>query len=441
MKKIYVFSEVSNPRLNYILGFLQQYNPVYTWHFTNSLLEYQKYNGISINYSRKKIKEQEVFIFNSSWLFKELHEFKDIPYRNSAQYFQLFPQLHNEEFDVFASIFYLLARIEEYQIKSRDIHGRFIASQSILYKNDALSIPIIDIWVKQLFQKLDQIFEDGLVITNCIPSWSLGIDIDQFYKYQYKSLIKRYGGLLKSLIRFNLGEFELRLNVLNGKQKDPYDTYELIRNLEIDKSQLIFFILSGGKSRYDNNHSLKNSIIFNLINNLKKFAIIGLHPSYSSNESFGQLVSEKKQIEQCTGSEITLSRNHYLKITIPHTYRNLIRAGIRKDFSLGYISDPGFRAGTCREFYWYDAENELETDLKICPLIVMDRCFLDHLQYKPEEVVNEIKRLYEICLSNGGHFHLNWHNSSFDFSEEWKNWEGILQTLISYFKEHTQKIS
>ena len=124
-----------------------------------------------------------------------------------------------------------------------------------------------------------------------------------------------------------------------------------------------------------------------------------------------------------------------MKITIVE----LLEIGIKKDYSLGYADSPGFRAGTCRPFYWYDLENEMETDLLLIPVAAMDRTYLDYLQYRPETSEHVIKKLFETCINSGGHFHLVWHNSSYDFEDEWKTWEGVLESLIQYFKMHEDK--
>jgi hypothetical protein len=265
LKKISIFCEQANTRLNYVTRFIQQYTPFYSWQTTNVLFEYQNFEGISINYSKKRIKKREYFISDSGWLYKELKNQYTVPIRNKGRDFQIFPETHGDSFDVFAAIFYLLSRCEEYNTTQLDHHGRFPAEQSILYSNEALTIPIIDIWVRELMSNLESMFEEPFLITAHRPSWSLGVDVDQFFKYQHKGLLKYIGGLIKSVSRLRISECIQRIKIVNNKQKDPFNTFEIFRNLNIDKSQLFFFILSGGHSRYDKNHSLRQSIISKLI--------------------------------------------------------------------------------------------------------------------------------------------------------------------------------
>src|SRR5690606_1402201 len=79
-----------------------------------------------------------------------------------------------------------------------------------------------------------------------------------------------------------------------------------------------------------------------------------------------------KLLETATGSSIKASRQHYIRLRIPETYRQLRKAGIAFDFSMGYGSLNGFRASAALPFYWYDLEKEEPTDLLIFPFCFME---------------------------------------------------------------------
>lgn len=436
MNPICLYTETLHPRLAYVLKFIKNFNPDINWISVNSIPEYQSFHGISINYSNRRIKDTELFIQNSSWLMASLQQYLNIPTRHTGDQFQIFPNDSDDSFDLFAAIFYAIARVEEYLPFEEDDHQRYPAHASMFYKFKVLETPIIDLWVIQFLKTLEYLFKVELNLTRSKPCWSIGIDIDQFYKYQDKSLFKTIGGLIKSFLRFDFGEIYERLQVILFNKKDPYDSYDEIKSLSIDKSQLFFFILSGGHSSFDKNHSLKLRNIQILIQDLKQFANIGLHPSYSSNSHKREIELEKDTLENELGFEIKISRQHFLKLRFPNTFRQLLESGIKKDYSLGYAEFPGFRAGTCRSYYWYDLENEKETDLLLTPLIAMDRSYLSYLKYTPEQSVAAIKKLFVSSMNAGGHFHLVWHNSSFDFNGEWKNWNHVLKTLVDCFNQN-----
>jgi hypothetical protein len=62
-----------------------------------------------------------------------------------------------------------------------------------------------------------------------------------------------------------------------------------------------------------------------------------------------------------------------------------LEAGITEEYSMAFPEAPGFRAGTCKPFYFYDLKNEKVTDLKIFPVTCMDATFVYYLKQSPEK--------------------------------------------------------
>jgi len=71
---------------------------------------------------------------------------------------------------------------------------------------------------------------------------------------------------------------------------------------------------------------------------------IGVHPSWQSGDDESLLKEEIEWLEVMSDKKILSSRQHFIRLTLPDTYRQLIWAGIQKDFSMGYGSINGFRA-------------------------------------------------------------------------------------------------
>ncbi|MBC8986235.1 hypothetical protein H9X96_10660 [Pedobacter sp. N36a] len=65
-----------------------------------------------------------------------------------------------------------------------------------------------------------------------------------------------------------------------------------------------------------------------------------------------------------------LHTNWQEKLNLPKSYIQLSAKHIACDYSMYYPDTPGFRAGTCSPFYWYDLQIEKQSQLKIFPFAV-----------------------------------------------------------------------
>lgn len=438
MNQILIYSETMHPRLLYVLSVLDSYTEEASFQLTSLKDEFKLYSGPSINYSSTPIKSNELFIKNSGSLYQNLEQFIEPAFRKSTTIFQLYPESEGEGFDLFAAVFYLLARVEEYQKNEFDKHHRFAAASSILFRNGVLQQAVVDAWIFSFINELELKFNISLPIRIYNPLWSLGVDIDQFYKHKYKSAILKLAGSLRDFAYGKYQRYLERMQIYCGLSRDPYDSMQHFSGIPVQKNQLTFFILSGGNSSYDKNHSLKLKPVIQTLNYLKTIGEIGLHPSYNSMEDTQRINEEKRALEKACDVQIKSSRQHFLRLHIEKTYPALIQNNILTDFSMGFADQPGFRAGTCRPFYWYDLRNEKQTNLFVIPLCCMDRTYLDYLKFNPAEAQASIIKLFNQVKKYGGHFHLTWHNSSFDFNDEWKAWEHVLNDLIVYFNQHSK---
>jgi len=351
------------------------------------------------------------------------------------EYLQQMPVLFKDpsdtSFDLFYAIFWLLSRAEEYQISERDIHGRWKASSSLLIKHELLQLPVIDVWVEWFESKLFEQFGIVLLKKEKACSMTLGVDIDFMWKYLHKPYYYQIGGFIKDIFLQNWKNIHERWQVLSGQIKDPYDSYDKFYSFKKFIPNILFFILAGGDSRHDKNHSLKLKKTRVLIQKLSASFDIGLHPSYSSHTDKLQLSKEKIILENVLEKKIKQSRFHFLRMNLPQSYRKLEELFITDDYSMGYAEKTGFRAGSCHSFLWYDLENERKTKLRIHPFIAMDRTYKDYLKYNPQEAIEDLKNLWMICQKYGGEFHLIWHNSSFTEVEEWKEYDYFLENFIN----------
>ena len=161
-----------------------------------------------------------------------------------------------------------------------------------------------------------------------------------------------------------------------------------------------------------------------------KYADVGIHPSDRSSDNRSELQKELRIFSGITGEKVRQSRQHFLKFRLPQSYRNYIEAGIREDYSMGYASAIGFRAGTSRPFFFYDLLREEETPLKVIPFQVMDRTLKDYMKLSAEQSQEKIRVISDAIRSTGGTFVSIWHNDAFSDQGEWKGWKDVYLQMI-----------
>lgn len=334
-------------------------------------------------------------------------------------------------FDVFSAAFYLASRYEEYVIAECDHFGRFKAENSILYSSQLLKKPLVNIWAELIAESVSQEYP-GFVWPDRKFSFLSTIDVDNAWAIKNKGFVRTSGALLKSIAKANFRDFLERIQVLSGVAKDPYNNYEYLNSVfKGNEEEVIFFFLLGDYNRYDKGISYKNQEFRKLIRNISGKYKTGIHPSFfSTTDNSGKIQqSEKTRLERISGKPVEISRQHYLKISFPETQRTLIKNGILIDYSLGYASQTGFRAGICIPFYFYDLENESQTNLEILPFQVMDVTLRQYLEYSPAKAINEILELMEEVRKVKGTFVSVWHNESVSDKHEWRGWSKVFETM------------
>ena len=122
-------------------------------------------------------------------------------------------------------------------------------------------------------------------------------------------------------------------------------------------------------------------------------------------------------------------------IEFPRTYNTLSSLGIAEDYSMGYASHTGFRAGTCTPFHFYDLKSEQETSLVIYPFQVMDRTLKDYMNLQPAEATQKIAEMIEEVRAVNGTFISIFHNEAFSDTGEWEGWLEVYKKFIQIVRE------
>ena len=395
--------------------------------------EFKKYDGPKLSYTNNPL-GNELFFISRNLLFETgvIEQNISLFDHNNYKVFYATGKASALPFDVFAASFYLVSRYEEYLPHIRDEHDRFDAKDSLAFVNGFLQKPVVNnwaLWIKELLQKK----YPQLVFPKKKYEFISTIDIDNAYAYREKGFTRSIGGYLKSLSKFDFAEIAERTRVLLGLQKDPYDTYDFqLEILKKYKFKSIYFFLLGDYDVNDKNLPIESKKFQSLIKMLGDYAEAGIHPSYGSNKNKEQLKKEVDRLSKVLHREITTSRQHFLKLTLPETYRNLIDIDITDDYTMGFASQIGFRASICTPFNFYDLDNELETKLIIHPFAVMEGTLKYYMKVNPEDAMQKIKPLIDEAKAVNGAFVSLWHNDTLNDQKLWAGWQSVYEEMVKY---------
>jgi hypothetical protein len=400
---------------------------------TNDKEAFNSSTSVKINYSSGRIRD-EIYIKPQGILYE-----KGIKHVNvKANYYKGLPVLFSgtEEsdfpFDIFAAIFYLITRYEEYLSFGPDKFGRFQPQESVAHAYKFIEEPIVEKWIELLKDFLKTRYPE---INFSQPTFTYipTIDVDSAFSYRNKGIILGTALTVRDLFTGNFRELINRIKAILHIQQDPFDNFGFLRNcIQQTNKKVIFFFLSGKRGKYDKNISLRKKAMKNIIKGVSEYAEIGLHPSYESNRKIVHLEREKANLERVLKKKVVKSRQHYLKMNFPKTFLNLVKTGIAEDYSVGYAATTGFRAGTCTPYNFYDLiRDREERELKIYPFQLMDATFKTYLNQTAIEAEKKIFEYYEKIKRVNGTFIMIWHNDTFSSSREDEDWRQLFIKLLS----------
>jgi hypothetical protein len=335
------------------------------------------------------------------------------------------------DFDILSAIFYLVSRYEELIEPITDHHGRYVCDQSLAFREGFLELPLVNIWCETLRQSVQK--QVGIAIPNK-NSFSIvnTIDIDNAFALTNKGWWRTLAGFSRSTVKGNFSRVNLRLKVIKGRINDPYDTYSYILNTaKRNDVETIFFVLVGDYDRYDKNSSHKNRNFQSLLQNLSKEATLAIHPSYASYLRVEHVGIEQQRLKKIITKPIIHSRQHFLRLQLPDSYRILVENELQHDYSMGYPERPGFRASICTPFSFYDIFANEILPLTIHPFAYMDGTLNEYMKLAPNEASIKIKELKDIVRKFNGEFIGIWHNDTVGENYHWKGWKKVFEESLT----------
>ena len=147
---------------------------------------------------------------------------------------------------------------------------------------------------------------------------------------------------------------------------DVYDW--IVENTRNNNSPItVFFLLGEHVTLRDGFNSNRKNYKW-LIKYMADYMEVGLLLSNNALLDIDLLKAEKRQLEDNTHRTLRSSLNTNFLVQLPDIYRNLLEQEIAQDFSMLYETTPGFRAGTCTPFLFYDLDYEIKTPLVLHPV-------------------------------------------------------------------------
>lgn len=347
----------------------------------------------------------------------------------------LFPVCGKETlfpFDVFAASFYLVSRYEEYLPHVRDKFGRFKAESTWMFENGMLQKPLVNIWALKLGERMQSQYPE-LRLKKRKFSFLPTIDIDAAWAYKHKGFIRTSAGFLKNLAARDYGLIKERHQVLSRHRKDPFDSFDFLFDLQ-KKYRLdpIFFILCGDYDTNDKNISVRNDAFQALIKRIGDYADVGIHPSFASYLDSEKLRVELERLSSVLNRDVTKSRQHFLRMNLPCSYQKLIELDVKNDYTMGFASQAGFRAGIADAFPFFDLENDVVTPLVVHPFALMDGTMRDYLDLNVDESFELACRLADEVKAVNGTFIYLTHNETLGGEKRWVGWPEMFEKLIQY---------
>ena len=432
MDELLIYSPKRSRRVRYVFRLIFHDLLKVDYHITTDIDEFQSSDIPKFIYGEKAFSD-DLFFNSSGLLFDRGVDNIDLESFDHNGINAFFPVYNNQSalpFDVFSAIFYLVSRYEEYQPFVRDGHGRFTANLSRSVELGILDKPVVNIWALEI-KKIILDKYPKFQFTERKYKFRPTYDIDTAFAYTQKGLVRTTGRYLVDLKDLNWFDFSQRTQVLFGRKHDPYDTFDL--QIEYQKKynlRPIYFILFARYGRFDKNVNIRNKTFRFLIKRLGDYAIIGIHPSYNSIEHPEYLSFETGKLSEVINQEVFRSRQHFLRLVLPDTYRNLIEHDITDDYSMGYAALPGFRAGICSTYNFYDLDTEEETKLRIHPFAVMDGTLNDYMGLTPTDAIEQIRKLILEVKKVNGTFISLWHNESLSNQKRWTGWRKVYEELL-----------
>lgn len=413
-----IFSSILTPRIKYIFNFIFKDILKAEVEFTGNKQYFLKSDHLKISYGNEP-QGDELFFKQTQLLFSNKVEEFNLKTTPFGEYLVPFPVNNSSlPFDVFAASFFLISRYEEYWFQNKSKED-FKANKSYQRKWKILNKPIIDEWaliIKNMISKKhpDFKFHDKKFLQQPTINFDVALNVPNGFinktKFIFSSVFSRKNNYLSS-------------------------QYDRITGLGINNESVLaeiqqsFNMINVSPIYFAGFPNLKlEDFKANNISDLLKDQTVGLlRPCADDKQKVKEIKNELSKLRKIFPNQINLSSQQLEILKFPICYLNLLSAGITSDYSMGYEDTPGFRAGTCTPFNWYDLQLE-----KVTPLRIHSYCITDSaLQYLDVKEANINISFYMNAVKVvDGTFYTSWQLRSLSSNLKYKKLKTIFTEMV-----------
>ena len=370
-----VYTHKITPRIRYIFKHIFENMLMINFDLTTKVEIFVAHSGPKLSYSNKPLGD-EFFVKSHLLLFEQgiTTQKLKLDFWDELPIFFLTNTEGNCPFDIFAASFFLLSRYEECMPYLKTNLGYFDPSQSISIKFDFLELPIIDLWVSKFQEKLASNFQQIVKKRNHKASKKILLEVPLAFRYSNRSFLENLEDFISSIWKLNFKQLIFQILVLIRFKNDPFDTFDFWKEW-FEKSSIkpqVFFLFSQSSS-YQVTTSIFNLRFRKIIKKTGDFFSLGLLTSIRAQiDSKKQILREKNDFQKLTNRAIFDVRLSNGIFNLRKDYEMLYENEFKNDYSMGYLDQIGFRAGTATPYYFYDFSRESQLSLKLTPIFATE---------------------------------------------------------------------
>jgi len=350
-------------------------------------------------------------------------------------YCRLSPSGIHLAIDIFGSSFYLLTRYEEIVKEDRDGHGRFPAAASTAWAGNFLLFPLVNVYLEVLWACLIRLWP-RLERKRRTFRTMVSHDIDSHADLLPENLSEASESLRSAARRAGIkgmaGEYRKWRERQGKRGPAGGNLYEWLMDLaeEGGGGGSFYFKANSRDLEYDKSYRLDGRLATRRMGRiLERGHEVGFHPGYYTLGSRDLWLEELGRLKSALpGVPIRGGRQHFLRFSVPETWRMWEEAEMEYDSTLSFPEHAGFRCGVCYEYKVFSVTERRRLNILERPLVIMDKSLTrtNSMALDLREAEKTAHSLRETVMSFHGDFTLLWHIASVAVKEQ----RDLLQGLV-----------